>query len=137
MFRFRVAFLALVGIAFPSALEYSRATADDEGQAATFDVFHPIYDAVHDDDLPQLRRLLDRQPHLVFAKKKTTKSGGSTLLHLAASFGHVNIARELIRRGARVNAKAVGFNELGGTPLHHAAARGRGEMVLFLMDCTF
>ena len=57
---------------------------------------------------------------------------GFTALHLAAFFGHEDIARELLRRGAEVNA--VSRNALGVQPINSAAAAGHTGIVRALLD---
>lgn len=57
---------------------------------------------------------------------------GFTALHLAAFFGHANIAAELLRGGADVGA--VSRNPLGVQPLHSAAAGGHTDVVRVLLD---
>ena len=43
---------------------------------------------------------------------------GATVLHFAASGGHVELVRELVGRGCNVNERRAN----GWTPLHNAAA---------------
>jgi uncharacterized protein len=57
---------------------------------------------------------------------------GFTALHLASFFGHVEIAAELLRRGADVNA--VARNQLGVQPINSAAAGNHTEVVRVLLD---
>jgi len=60
-------------------------------------------------------------------------SAGRTALHAAAEFGHVDIARLLLYRGANENAQD---NE-GFTPLHLACQYSKNEMVIFLVtECS-
>jgi len=49
----------------------------------------------------------------------------------AAAWGQIEVAGELLKRGAHVNALPAGF-DFTGTPLHYAALQGRLEMVDFL-----
>ncbi|MEO8025254.1 MAG: ankyrin repeat domain-containing protein, partial [Bryobacteraceae bacterium] len=55
---------------------------------------------------------------------------GWTALHLAAFFGHLDAARELLNKGAVVNARST--NAMKNTPLH-AAAAGRSLPVVQLL----
>ncbi|KAJ1478157.1 ankyrin repeat-containing domain protein, partial [Baffinella frigidus] len=55
---------------------------------------------------------------------------GDTLLHSAASGGHVNVLRELLARGALLHTR----NTLGCTALHAAAMHGSDEAIHFLLD---
>lgn len=57
---------------------------------------------------------------------------GFTALHLAAFFGHEEIARELLQRGAQVGA--VSRNALGVQPINSAAAGGHTGIVRALLD---
>jgi ankyrin repeat protein len=76
-------------------------------------------------DATQLTELLTRTPSLVhdrFSMRCTfTPLVGATLLHVAAEYGHREVAEVLIARGADVNARAgVGSNGLNGhTPIFH------------------
>ena len=55
---------------------------------------------------------------------------GATLLHYCAEFGNVEIAGELLRRGAEIDAVELTH---GGTPLATAARCGSTEMVALLL----
>ena len=55
---------------------------------------------------------------------------GWTALHLAAFFGHVEAARELLNKGAVINARST--NAMKNMPLH-AAAAGRSLPVVNLL----
>ncbi len=66
-----------------------------------------------DGDLGKLRAMLDKDPTLVNKKWEY----GWTVLHRASVFGHTDIMRLLIERGADVNAKDVRWR----TPAHDAA----------------
>jgi hypothetical protein len=50
----------------------------------------------------------------------------------AAAWCRIDAARELIARGANVNARPAGF-DFTGTPLHYAALNGRWKMADFLL----
>lgn len=49
---------------------------------------------------------------------------------LQASKGYVNIIRQLLRGGAKVNAK----DKTGSTPLHRAASAGKFDAALVLLE---
>jgi ankyrin repeat protein len=57
---------------------------------------------------------------------------GFTALHLAAFFGHDDVAAELLRRGADVNA--VARNQLRVQAIHSAAAGNHTRVVGVLLD---
>ena len=57
---------------------------------------------------------------------------GFTALHLAAFFGHEDVAAELLKRGADVNA--VSRNQLSVQPINSAAAGNHTEVVRVLLD---
>ncbi|KAM6262467.1 CARD- and ANK-domain containing inflammasome adapter protein-like [Porphyrio hochstetteri] len=69
--------------------------------------------------------------------EKTSKDNGisalnsssETLLHVAATNGHLNIMEYLISKGAKTDAK----DKEGRTPLHRAAEKGHGEAVKVLL----
>jgi len=58
-------------------------------------------------------------------------SDGWTPLHLAAFFGHAELAKVLLDEGARIDA--VSKNAMKNTPLHAAAAGGKTALVLLLL----
>src|SRR5262245_8092882 len=96
---------------------------------------HKLFEAVSRGDVERVKEYLDADPTLLVAhfglQGKPSWSDGWTLLHEAANFDHVEVAEELLRRGARVNARAVRIKETlrGDTPLHVAAARGGSRVV--------
>jgi len=55
----------------------------------------------------------------------------ATPLHIAASVGHGEAARKLIKCGASVCKE----DRWGATPLHRAAANGQADMAEFLLSC--
>jgi uncharacterized protein len=75
-----------------------------------------------------VRTLVTREPDLVFR----FSPDGFTPLHLAAFFGHVDIARLLIDLGADV--EAVARNRMRVRPLHSAAASRQLEIARLLVD---
>ncbi|XP_060520918.1 ankyrin-3-like isoform X3 [Cylas formicarius] len=60
----------------------------------------------------------------------TSNANGLNALHLAAKDGHVEIARELLRRGAIVDAAT----KKGNTSLHIASLAGQEEVVRLLVQ---
>lgn len=57
---------------------------------------------------------------------------GWTPLHLAAFFGHAELAKTLIDRGAQVDARST--NPMKNTPLHAAAAGGKLQLLKVLLE---
>jgi len=57
---------------------------------------------------------------------------GWTPLHLAAFFGHAELAKGLLNRGAAVDSRSN--NAMENTPLHAAAAGGNANLVELLLD---
>jgi uncharacterized protein len=78
--------------------------------------------------LERVRELLDDDPALVTA----FSPDGFTPLHLAAFFGHPEIARLLVERDADTNA--VARNPMRVMPLHSAAAARQLEIAELLVD---
>ena len=71
---------------------------------------------------------LDRDPALIAAHS----TDGWTPLHLAAFFGHKELAIRLLERGAEVDARSA--NAMKNTPLHAATAGRKTELVKLLLD---
>ncbi|KAK4212166.1 hypothetical protein QBC37DRAFT_389070 [Rhypophila decipiens] len=78
-----------------------------------------------DDSIPS--SLVGIHPWLAF------KVSNQTPLHVASTWGHIEIARLLLARpGIDVNA----LDSRGSTPLHEAAIMGHGETVELLLSCS-
>jgi uncharacterized protein len=75
-----------------------------------------------------LQATLDAEPELLHA----VSPDGFSLLGLTAFFGHTLAARDLIVRGADVNAPSS--NPMQVTPLHSAAAGDHTALVRLLLD---
>jgi uncharacterized protein len=58
--------------------------------------------------------------------------GGRTLLHIAASYGSVEVCKELIRLGISINASASSSG--GKLPIGEAAGRGHVNLVSWLIE---
>jgi ankyrin repeat protein len=81
--------------------------------------------------------LLDTNPDVVHAPIQSNElcvghglPDGDSLLHVAASCGHADIARLLIERGANVNATS----NKGQNPLHYAAGNGHIDVAKVLLE---
>jgi ankyrin repeat protein len=71
---------------------------------------------------------IDREPSLLEAYS----GDGWTPLHLAAFFGHAELAGALIDRGAKVDARST--NSMKNTPLHAAAAGRKLGAIRLLLE---
>src|SRR5581483_10637517 len=65
------------------------------------------------------------------AALEAQSSDGWTPLHLAAFFGHEELANRLIDQGAKIDARSG--NAMKNTPLHAAAAGGQTALVQLLL----
>jgi ankyrin repeat protein len=74
----------------------------------------------------EVARRIDADPSLLGAHS----GDGWTPLHLAAFFGHADLAKALLDRGAQVDARST--NAMKNTPLHAAAAGGHTNLVKLL-----
>ena len=75
-----------------------------------------------------VERLLAEHLELLAARS----SDGWTPLHVAAFFGHAELARYLIDQGAAVDARST--NAMKNTPLHAAAAGGNVPVLSLLLQ---
>jgi ankyrin repeat protein len=86
-----------------------------------------IFNAAAAGRVASVMEQIDTEPALL----ESHSTDGWTPLHLAAFFGHPELANALLERGANVNARST--NAMKNTPLHAAAAGGRTDIVeLFL-----
>ncbi len=86
------------------------------------------YEAAAIGEAQRVRQFLDAEPALVQARSHD----GWTLLHMASYFGHPEVARLLLDRGADAMARSA--NDLGNTPLHSALAGRRYDVARLLLD---
>ena len=87
-----------------------------------------VFEAAAVGRLERVRELLENDPALV----SSFSADGFTPLHLAAFFGHADIARLLVERGADTNA--VARNPMQVRPLHSAAAARQLEIAELLVN---
>lgn len=86
-----------------------------------------IFNAAAAGRISSVMEKIDNDPALLGSHS----SDGWTPLHLAAFFGHAELAIALLDRGANVNARST--NAMKNTPLHAAAAGGRTDIVELLL----
>jgi uncharacterized protein len=87
-----------------------------------------IFEATAAGKADKVSELLKKDPE----SAKRWSADGFTPLHLAAFFGHPEIARILIRQSADVSATSK--NPMKVTPLHSAAAAHNREIVRLLLE---
>lgn len=87
-----------------------------------------VFTAAAVGDAASVLRELDHDPTLLAAYS----SDGWTPLHLAAFFGHKDLALTLIERGAQVDARST--NAMNNTPLHAATAGRKAELAQLLLE---
>src|ERR1051326_2664424 len=88
--------------------------------------FNPIHRAVLSGNTRQVTILTTCLPFLVHERDYNLR----TPLHLAASIGRYEIAKFLLQKRAKVNAK----DENGMTPLHEAVRGNHQDLVELLID---
>ena len=93
--------------------------------SSNFAIAGEIHEAVRRGDLAEVSSLVDAAPDLLFSRDST----GQTLLHLAASYCHLDIAQLLAANKSDVNAR----DSQGNTPLHAAATKNCTEVLQFLL----
>jgi ankyrin repeat protein len=79
-----------------------------------------IFDAVKNDDVAKIKRLLATDTSCISLKD----ASGNSPLHLAAASGSLPITELLLSEGADINATNTELN----TPLHAAIQNGRDEV---------
>lgn len=79
-------------------------------------------------DTPTFLSLIQEDENII---NQTVPGPLSTILHLAARFGHLELAKEIVKLRPEMVAAA---NKQMETPLHEACKEGRMEMVKFLVE---
>ena len=102
------------------------ASPGDEAQQWEADLATPLHRASRDGDEAEVRRILDAGEVEVDAPPGES---GTTALQLAAGYGHEEIVRLLIERGAYVDR----VDSLGGVALIAASAAGMEDAVIALL----
>lgn len=108
------------------AFYYRRPDIADLLLAAKSDL--DIFEATAAGKAEKVSEILKKDP----GSAKRWSGDGFTALHLAAFFGHAEIARMLIRQSADVSATSK--NPMKVTPLHSAAAAHSREIVRLLLE---
>lgn len=104
------------------------------GQGPTADYLlslHPkldVFDACVAGLAPVVLSAADENKKLL----ESYSSDGWTVLHLAAFFGHPELAAQLLERGAEVNSRST--NSMKNTPLHAAVAGRKAAVVRVLLE---
>jgi ankyrin repeat protein len=93
--------------------------------------FQLARDAIRNNDPGALRRLLGQSPELARTRSKEPDEAQQTLLHYVAERGSVEMARELVAAGARLDAVTLPFDM---TPLGSALYEGNTSVALFLAE---
>jgi ankyrin repeat protein len=102
-----------------------------------FDVLHAllqrrpsldVFEASAAGDIVAVRERIEAEP----ASVQAYAADGFTPLHLAAFFGHEEVARVLLDAGARIDA--VTHNEMENMPLHAAAAGRHLDVCALLLE---
>lgn len=86
-----------------------------------------LFEAVLKGDVPSFLFLVEEDEDIV---KQVVSGSGNTVLHLAARFGHLEMAAEIVNRRPEL---AAAENEKLETPLHEACREGRVEIVGVLL----
>jgi ankyrin repeat protein len=84
-----------------------------------------LFTAAFNGDTSEVKRLIT-----IGANVNATEKDGNTPLHIASSWGHIDVVKLLVDKGANVNAKQKVF---GDTPLHWASLSGRIDVLELLV----
>ncbi|GMH37604.1 hypothetical protein BSKO_05477 [Bryopsis sp. KO-2023] len=112
----------------PSASLESGDVDFDSRQRMTEEEYDQIRSAVVNNDLRQIRRMMEDGWPIDKPHKATD---GRTPLHYAAEAGHIDMVKFLLSKGANIDAKTKTKFE---TPLFFAASGGFGDIVKYLLQ---
>lgn len=87
-----------------------------------------VFNAAVAGRVPQVVAEIERNPSLL----ESHSTDGWTPLHLAAFFGHAELATALLDHSAPLEIRST--NAMKNTPLHAAAAGGHADLVTVLVD---
>ncbi|XP_031479799.1 ankyrin repeat-containing protein ITN1-like [Nymphaea colorata] len=90
-----------------------------------------LYECALVGDMFRLRQLMSEDGHIL-ERSETANSNGNNILHIAAIYGHVDFAREVLSAKPELELSSD-LNEAGFSPLHLAAAKGHLGMVNLLL----
>ncbi|KAF3340589.1 Ankyrin repeat-containing protein [Carex littledalei] len=97
-----------------------------------------LYDAAKNGDMVLLKQVLYPRPRQVDEKAEArclllgVTHGGDTALHIAARFGHLEVATEIC---SNINVfLLMKDNDKSETPLHYAAKAGKCDLVTYFID---
>jgi ankyrin repeat protein len=93
--------------------------------------FREARDAIRNKDLESLRSLLRESPELACTRSVEPDEAQQTLLHYVAERGSVDMARELVAAGARLDAVTLPFDM---TPIGCALYEGNTKVALYLAE---
>ncbi|XP_031481415.1 ankyrin repeat-containing protein At5g02620-like [Nymphaea colorata] len=88
-----------------------------------------LYECALVGDMFRLRQLISGDEHIL-ERSETANSNGNNILHIAAIYGHVHFAREVLSAKPELSSD---LNEAGFSPLHLAAAKGHLGIVKLLL----
>ncbi|KAB5514040.1 hypothetical protein DKX38_027946 [Salix brachista] len=88
-----------------------------------------LCEAILKGDVPAFLSLVEEDEHVI--DQKPIPGSSSTILHIASRFGHVELAKEIVRVRPELMFEE---NEKKETPLHEACREGKMEMVRLLVE---
>jgi cytohesin len=88
--------------------------------------YHTVHEVTLNGNQTEMDRLLDSNPKLI----NVADYDQNTLLHLAVLRNEIGEVKDLLARGAKVNAQ----NTVKMTPMHIAGKQGEREIVILILD---
>ncbi len=89
-----------------------------------------LHECVAMNDIDRVKKLIDENPSSV----NSSSPDGWTALHLAAFFGHREMVKLLLDKGASIDTPSKSKASYGNSPLQAAVAMGRNEIVELLLE---
>ena len=87
-----------------------------------------LREAILKGEVPAFLSLIQEDEHII---DQTIPGSSSNILHIVSRFGHVELAKEIVRRRPKLMFEE---NEKMETPLHEACREGKMEMVKLLVE---